>query len=1047
MVCCGVTGQTGMSEQSVEQNVQKALQAVVEMDGDLKKDLKKVKEGIKIGIDHVIKTLQVNELDEKVKNDLESLRGKIEGLNNGDELADGPLKALAAQKKILDEGAVKSIKDEVETKLESKFNPHIQGPLSQAVGAVDSAIEKLGQQFSLKGDPKKLKGIFKYIKERVGEIKGNKGSGDWQNTGGSGLDGIKSKVEDYFNAFGRGKFEGIVKGWLDDMVDHNGVVQRILMALGWHKNEFNLKSQNVDKSLTWNIRETLGKQIPSDGASLSVTADITQKITKVKEACQTFAGALDKELKNPANDIVEQVKAVRELMKRGGQNPKCICECGCYDYGYSDKKEACAKKAAAELILCALSSVARQVGNELNSVFLNDGSEGSLASILDKITPIATDLNNKLTQATENSDTQGVAAAIPKPGTAQAVDTAIGNVKTFVTSDLESKFTNQVKQPLAEAVLKLPGAVQQFDSEAQEQIKQAAKTAIEKAAEEIKQDNKGQIEFRGDFMNTFDEAHKKIRDELDRDLKQKVDEHIGQDDLTGGQSGQGFQKVELNTDHFDKYNTHVDQQKIKALNGGKTLQGTKDANEGSLPLAIGNIKTQGLDALEKHIGDKPTEKIDDDTFTVPFETIKTQLEEIKTLVDGESDDDDQKGVMTLLNKLKSALDSGMLERAEKGLDAIKQAIHALQQDQFTKQPAAIEEAVQEIRKELGELRQKLKNNSKDDVIERLTDLNTAGLGDGDWNGKKTSGGQNASGLGKIESELQEQNDALKKHSDEIGNAVADVASEFGMIGIKFQNIFSRNDILDKLKALKDQIGEGKKSGLEAIKNAIQQLQQNPFKTHPTTIGDAKQQIVNELTTLQGVLQGAKYNDVIKTLEDLKGDGLSDKEWNHGENKKGLAKITSELQHQQKMLNDQPTEIQTGVTQITGDLNTLRGTLNEHVTDKLQKLKQHGLEKGEQPWNDSDFKTGLTKITSDIETIKTRDVKDVKDKLKELCTAIRTEANELMRDLKRLKGDGLDELRNIYSDLYDLYFGPLNNVIQSLKAFEKYAVLAACLICF
>ncbi|GBE60095.1 Extracellular matrix-binding ebh, putative [Babesia ovata] len=464
------------------------------MDADLKRDLKGVKEDIKKGISQVIEDLKVNDLGENVKTDLKSLKGKISGLKNDMEKNGGKnhplvkeaLEKLAEQKRTLDDFAGEKGKIITETGLlETKFEHNIQKPLSEKVDNVDQAIGTLGRTFDKIQDGKSITGIFVHIKTQVAAIKGNKGNGDWQNTGGSGLDGITSKVEDYFNAFGRGKFEGIVAGWLDNMVEHNGVVQRILMALGWNekRGDFTEGAQNVQNRLSWNIRETqnLKKEIPSDGASLSSVGgnggNFTKRITAVKKACEAFSGALDGKLKEPGNEIVNDVKGVSGLLKTSGvRDPKCICDC--YKCGsYYCNKEECAKKAASELILCALTAVARQVGNELNSVFLNiadkppnaEPSDGSIAKILDTITPIVDGLNKALTDATNPPSTRG---SSDQDSPAQAVDKRLQEVRDEV-SGLESKFT-KVTEDLTKAVKELPGAVERFDTEAQEQIKAAA---------------------------------------------------------------------------------------------------------------------------------------------------------------------------------------------------------------------------------------------------------------------------------------------------------------------------------------------------------------------------------------------------------------------------------------------------------------------------------------------------------------------------------------------------------------------------------------------
>ncbi|GBE62865.1 hypothetical protein, conserved [Babesia ovata] len=354
-------------------------------------------------------------------------------------------------------------------------------------------------------------------------------------------------------------------------------------------------------------------------------------------------------------------------------------------------------------------------------------------------------------------------------------------------------------------------------------------------------------------------------------------------------------------------------------------------------------------------------------------------------------------------------------------------------------PAAIDGAVTQIKAQLEELREKLKNENgdKDDVIERLTDLKEKGLVNGDW----PVNGQTLSGLGKIQEDLKEQNEQLGKQTKIIGDnmtiLVRKIKLELAKIGYKLENLNTEEDVMDNLKKLKEKIGQGKaeNGNLHGIHNAIKHLHDDPFVNKSTAIDAAKQEIVKELTTLQGVLQGTKGSDVITTLNDLKNGGLSGDKWDKHNKNKSLKNIESELNTQQTTLNGQPKNIEDGVQSITGELERLRVTLNTDVTKKLQKLKEHGLNEGKESWtHEGNPDKGLTKITADIATIKTENVDQVKEKLKELCTAIRTEANELSRDLKRMKSDSLDELTGIKENLRKLQIRLERGPIKACKEF-------------
>ncbi|GBE62854.1 hypothetical protein, conserved [Babesia ovata] len=359
-------------------------------------------------------------------------------------------------------------------------------------------------------------------------------------------------------------------------------------------------------------------------------------------------------------------------------------------------------------------------------------------------------------------------------------------------------------------------------------------------------------------------------------------------------------------------------------------------------------------------------------------------------------------------------------------------------------PAAIGKAVEQIKAELQELRQKLKNekpDEKNDVINALSNLNTAGLGKNTW----TPNGQPLSGLGKIESELNTEIVKLPQETKKITEAVNAIGAEIIRIGFRLNSFVTYDDVVDQMTRLAKHLGTYKgKYGrnytvnLKSIQEAIRQLQSNDFTNKPREINDANDLIKQELTALQGELQGTKDKDVIKSLEDLRDTGLGGGDWKKEHNEKGLAKINGELNTQQTTLSTQPTAIGGGVTLITNELKRLQTQLNDEVTEKVKKIKQHGLNNGGNNWTEDKANVnGIQKITTDIEAIKTENVTEVKDKLKELCTAIRTEANELSRDLKRMKGDSLEELTGIKNKLSDLLREQVRPVIAEVRGFLRF----------
>ncbi|GBE62495.1 Extracellular matrix-binding ebh, putative [Babesia ovata] len=483
--------------------VGEALQAVVAMDGDLKKDLKKVKEEIKKGIKDVIEDLNVLSLDTKVKEDLQALRGKIEKLakdvdqNDQNVLVSGALAALKSQKKTLDEEHVNKIKDETNTNLEKNFNEQIQQPLSKAVSDVGTAIGTLGGTFGLDrdDDKKSVEKIFRYIKDKVAAIKGNKGNQNgWKIENATGLTGIAQGVEHYFNFF-KSDFGQAVGGWVDGILGQNGVVKKLL---SWQdKPADGMKSTLENTNLGGFIRSPINSKADDAATALKGVNDnagITQKIEAVKKACEYFANKLDEALKDTKSGVLAMVSEAKNASKDRQYNSHRTslqrslenANCGCGDCKSSggkkgenclkcDKKE-CNLTQAIATTLVAVSSVSRQVGKELNSVLLGKGTKGiSIAELLDQAKKATEDLDGQLTDATDSS--QGTDGKSP----AQAVDTAIGGVRKMVEQEITNKFNNEVKQPLADAVKELPGAVQEFDRQAQTQIKEAARTYLSKA--------------------------------------------------------------------------------------------------------------------------------------------------------------------------------------------------------------------------------------------------------------------------------------------------------------------------------------------------------------------------------------------------------------------------------------------------------------------------------------------------------------------------------------------------------------------------------------
>ncbi|GBE60190.1 Extracellular matrix-binding ebh, putative [Babesia ovata] len=607
------------AKEAVEAQVKSALKAVVEMDKSLKMDLKSVKEAIKIGIQEVIEKLQVKELDQKVKEDLGTLKKNILGLGNGlerndknQQLVKEALSALGTAKSDLDQKTINPIKNEVESELDQKFQTHIQHPLSTKVNAVDTAIETLGGHFKNGTTPKTIEKIFEHIKGKVGEIKGD-------GRQKKGLDGIVAKVKDLANAFvqkgNNNGFKARVGGWLEGVIGNGRDKPGLKSVTSWldayngkHKDKNDLKTQVKNK-----IWDALGDQIGAaekqmDNVKTSIERNnITKNVEAVKGVCDEFVTGLDKELTNGKIDqFAQQIAGKIESPQGLGVSTM------------SSNNSNSELNRAVRATLLALCGGVKHTADELDYLGVK-----TFGTILGEVHKTTTELHGQLDQATNN---------VGQPANkspAKAVDSKLGEVSQEVTQ-LNGKFQT-VTSDLKAAVGGLENAVNLFNGAAETQIKAAASTAIKQAAEQISGDGVP-IELKeGGLMSNFETAHKHVRDELQGKLDDEVKKHIGQDDTAVSQGGQQTKFI-LAKDYFTSYDSHVVQDQIKALKAGDTLQGIKD--EGSLPLAIGNIKAQVDSALPmiepNHSGN---DKIETTTFTVPFNKIKTQFEDIGKFVD------------------------------------------------------------------------------------------------------------------------------------------------------------------------------------------------------------------------------------------------------------------------------------------------------------------------------------------------------------------------------------------------------------------------------
>ncbi|GBE62057.1 Extracellular matrix-binding ebh, putative [Babesia ovata] len=667
----------------------KVKQGVVFIDTDLKMDLKGVKTAIQAGIKEVIEILGVLSLDQKVKSDLGALKQRISGLATGvDNDKAGGSSIVGTHLHDLDEAKstfnqkIQPIQQET-GKLQQNFDNHIQSPLNSAVSAVDKAIGTLGGKFDLTSGKDKFENILNKIK---GEVAAIKGDGRQK----KGLDGIVAKVKDLAEHFVDDRkpnhsFKARVEGWLEGIIG-NGKTERdknhkpgFKAVNSWlvlnngrvGRNGDDLKVQVKNK-----IRDEIGTQINAAQTEMDKARDkidgngITDNLKAIKGACDKFVDALDGELTKDKNGALA-TRVIQGIQSHLRPNN-------------TDNFTTAVKHA-----LVALCTAVKTVADELNSLGI-----GKFGDILDKIKPTVDGLYKALNEATHKSTD-------PKESPAKAVDKRLEDVKEKV-STLEKDFKS-VKLELQTQVEQLPGAVKDFNDVAEAQIREAAKTAIGEAADQIEMDKSGiKVDT---VMPIFNSQFTTIKDPdrgLQKQLNDEVDTHIGQDDQSGGPTG----KVTLSV-LFEKYIKHVVPGKVSDPNG---LKGQD--SEGLLPGAIGNIKTVGLAALKiiEPNGGAGQNKINTNTFTGPFDEITKQLEEIRKLVDRDGGDDDHKGVMKLLKKLKNGLEIEKLsDVAGKRLQAIYDEINRLQEQTFGKKPDEIQGAVTAIKTGLKELRGKLQD--------------------------------------------------------------------------------------------------------------------------------------------------------------------------------------------------------------------------------------------------------------------------------------------------------------------------------------------------
>ncbi|GBE63258.1 Extracellular matrix-binding ebh [Babesia ovata] len=870
-----------------------------------------------------------------------------EVITKADQKCDQILKKVGKKSNNNNDVVIKKEADALKQKAESLLTaysqayPKVEGLKKQ----VEAAISQL--ETGMKNDLDRLqKDIVSKMKKHVGEmllqIKGQvesiKGSdtSSWSGETPSGLDGIVAGVQKYAEAFRNNNFAEIAKGWLEaTILRYNGTVRRILGK----KDAYDEKSEKDDISaFAIGMKEKLNADVIGiaklafEGVN-TVSGSIHTNINAVKTACEAFANALDKELLQQGNKIVNKVKEeALPLGKLVSKITRCVCECG------NCNKPNCGKKAAAELIMCALTSTVRQVGNELESVFLGGGAKvGDGKSI------------------------------------AQELDSVVGLTRTL--SD-----NLQAAEKEARKVPQLPTPDNQDNNEILKKVNEI-KTEVNKG---MKQDAGHDLNVKAEFESIM------------KDYKNKRDK--------GAEAGGLYKQL-------------TEKDIPNAMKPFQDKAGLSGTNE------VSSQKQAVNSALEK--------------ITDELKAIAWFVDKSKNSKPGDYKGQDDDGIKQHLKKLEDALDKSGLDGAEKGLDAIRLAIHGLQQGTFTDKPAAIEGAVKAIRQQLGELRGKLKDENgapKDGVIDELEDLKTAGV-----EGK--NGWKVTEGLTKIQEDLKKQNNILPIQTKIIAESLDIVFREMkgvlGQIGMKLDNIFIPDDVMDNLTLLKYKIGmNGSKDSdsLQNIKNIISGLQSGEFTQKPEQIGIANEAIKTALKAQMSTLD----NDVIKTLSELMTKGMSNEaSWNDDNNAKGLENIISELSNQQGILTKQPEQINQGVNQITKELDDLRSELQGEEGENAEK---RGVIKNmefviEKIGTNDDDKDCLKKIKKDIEELNRDTVPKVTEHLDKLCEAVQTAGAYAGWHLGQLETPHINEkLEKIKNGIHTLRIDDLQAAIAMCADF-------------
>ncbi|GBE63378.1 Extracellular matrix-binding ebh, putative [Babesia ovata] len=827
---------------------------------------------------------------------------------------------------VLDEAVKKAteVHDALDTDQKSDAVGH---PVGQAHGNVTGLVSKVTEavkdlEAGMKDDLRRLqKDIVNSMKKHVGEmllqIKGQVGQikgkdrGDWGNSGASGLLGIEEAVHNYATAFRNNNFAEIAKGWLEASEPGTSEKDDIsAFAIGM-KEKLNADVIGIAK-------------LAFEGVN-TVSGSIHTNINAVKTACEAFANALDKELLQQGNKIVNKVKEeALPLGKLVSKITRCVCECDAQCT--KCKNGECGKKAAAELIMCALTSTVRQVGKELNSVFLGEGakvgSNRSIAEELDRVVKETRELDDNLGEAAKEARNG------PQPPTSGNQDNEILNkvkeIKTEVNKGMKQDAGHDLNvQNDFEEIMKNykgkkggTGQLHQLTTQHIPQAMSAFKDMDGFSAEERPNDkdvSKATEAVTKHFTNIEKELQAiawsvdntkhwptglsdKPQDEDGikqrlEDLTQMLKEEESVDLKDKGlivESVKGLDAIReaietLKADTYDDKTKHIGdavqtiktqlkglREKLKKEQNGGTKDGVIDVLDDLKTAGVegknGWKGTQGLTKIQQGIQEQNTELgKQPEIITNAISAIRDQLFQLGIKLNKPFDYDD---VLDKLIQLQRKLGTADAQNYGVNLKKIYDEIHWQQISTFTHKPYEIQAANSAIKEALNEQRSTLGS----EVIEKLTNMMTKGLSNGaSWNDDN----KDVKGLDNIKIALEKQQSELTGQPQKIQDGVTQITDELTELRKELQgepgNSADERGVIKNMEFVIKKIGQGKNEGLEKIKKEIEDLNRDTVPKVSEHLNELCAKIASEAGSVDWKLGLFKENNIDKDLAKIKSD--------------------------------------------------------------------------------------------------------------------------------------------------------------------------------